>query len=104
MKIKPASTGALNGCEEESEAPSRSRGGATLPAVSVPQQQSHVVDDGRLSQFDLDAGPAVLLDGVPGEAVIQVVVLSVPVQQRRLQLAFGHLSAVLHGGDVLLWY
>jgi len=72
------------------------------PAVAVPEQQAHVVDDGGLAQLDLEARAAVLLDGVPGEAVVQVVVLRVPVQQRRLQLPLHHLGAVLHGGDVLL--
>lgn len=70
------------------------------PAVPVPQQQADVVDDGGLAQFDLDPGPAVLLDGVSGEAVVQVVVLRVSVQQRRFQLSLHHLGAVLHGGDV----
>lgn len=73
------------------------------PAVSIPQQQPDVVDDGRLSQFDLDAGATVLLNGVSGEPVVQVVVLGVSVQQSRLQLSFDHLCSVLHGGDVLLW-
>lgn len=61
-----------------------------------------MVDDGCLAQFDLDPGPAVLLNGMSGEAVVQVVVLGVSVQQRRLELPFHHLSSVLHGGDVLL--
>lgn len=82
--------------------PTHTAVGGALPAVSVPQQQADVVDDGRLAQFDLNPGPAVLLDGVSGEAVVQVVVLSVSVEQRRLQLPFHHLSAVFHGGDVLL--
>lgn len=78
--------------------------GLCSPAVPVPQQQAHVVDDGGLSQAHQEArGPAVLLDGVPRETVVQVVVLRVSVQQGRLQLAFHHRGAVLHGRDVLLW-
>lgn len=74
-----------------------------LPTVPVPQQETDVVDNGRLAQFDLDPGPTVLLYGVSGEAVIKVVVLRVSVQQRRLELPFHHLSAVLHGGNVFFW-
>lgn len=73
-----------------------------LPAVAVPQQQAYVVDNVGLAQLDLDACSPVLLDGVPGEAVVQVIVLRVSVQQRRLQLALHHLGTVLHGGNVLL--
>ena len=79
----------------------RALGGAS-PAVSVPQQDADVVDDGRLAQLDLDPSSAVLLDGVPGEAVVQVVVLGVSVQQGRLELPLHHLGPVLHGGNVLL--
>lgn len=63
-----------------------------------------MVDDGRLAQTDLDPGAAaVLLYRVSGEAVVQVVILSVPVQQSRLQLTFHYHCSVLHSGYVLFW-
>lgn len=76
--------------------------GSALPAVSVPQQQADVVHDRRLAQLDLDSRAPVFFDGMSGEAVVQVIVLGVSVEQGRLELALHHLSAVLHGGDVLL--
>lgn len=56
----------------------RSSGGS--PAVSVPQEDADVVDDEGLAEFDLDPGASVLLYGVSGKAVVQVVVLRVSVK------------------------
>lgn len=75
-----------------------------LPAVFIPEQQAHVVDDGWLAQADLDpCAASIVLYRVSGEAVVQVVVLSVSVQQSRLQLALHYHGSVLHSGYVLFW-
>lgn len=51
------------------------------PAVTVPQEQAYVVDNGWLAKLDLNARAAVIIDGMPGKSMIQVIILSVTIQQ-----------------------
>ena len=73
-----------------------------VPAVPIPQKDADVVDNEGLAELHLDPRSAILFNGVSREAMVQVVVLSISIQQRRLQLTFHHLSSILHRSNVLL--
>lgn len=63
-----------------------------------------MIDDGGLTQADLDtSGSSLFFYGVSREAMVQIIVLRVSIQESRLQLTLHYYSAMLHSGNVLLW-
>jgi len=73
-----------------------------IPHVPVPEQHANGVDDGRLAEPDDDAEPVVVVNGVPCEATVEIVVDCVTVEQRRLHLAAYHLRTVPQARHVLI--
>ena len=52
-----------------------------LPRILIPQKHSYRVNDGGSPEFDDDTLSLVVVDGVPCEAAVQIIVCGVAIEK-----------------------
>ena len=61
-----------------------------IPKIFVPQEQLDIIENSRIAQLDHNRILIGVVNGVIGEASVEIIIADIAIEQRRLEFAFDH--------------